>query len=703
MSSPSLEAHPLVCHWITLDEPGVVIVHSGKVEIGQRISTSLLGIAAAELGVGPERVRLAPVVTGESPDEGMTSGSNSIEHSGEAVRLAAATARRHLTTLAARFLGVSASSLELADGLLRERGSNRSVSYWELLPGGRLEIPVDADADGNAAALVPDAMQALRRQRAGALATGTEIFVHDGRLPGMLHARVIRPPHDRARLSELDSNRVPAGIHLVREGGFVAVAGDDEYAVVRAAQLLARHARWDADDSVDDGPLFQRLTENERVSLPVVDGVPVDAPVPPPVQTPSDVVAMLAARYERPYQMHGAIGPSAAMAVMRDGILHLWSHSQGVYPLRASIAQALGLAEDRVRIEHGVGAGCYGHNGADDAALDAALVARAIPERAVLLKWSREDEHAFEPFAPAMVVSMQGSVDDRGRVRTWSHEAFSDTHLRRPRPGTGSEGPARLLATRWLPDPPARAHTGIHRNADPYYSFPDVRVVKHLVRGLPLRTSAMRTLGGFMNVFAIECFLDELAHETGIDPLALRLTHQDDPRARELLERVAREIDWGDRPADAHSGKGIAFARYKNRQAYTAVAVEVSVDASASVRLQRVAIAADAGRVVDADGLAAQLEGGFLQAASWTLYEAVRYDASGVTSRDWDSYPILRFDNVPEIAVDIVDRPQEPPLGAGEAVSGPAGAAIANAVFAATGLRARRLPLSPESLRDLAL
>ena len=331
------------------------------------------------------------------------------------------------------------------------------------------------------------------------------------------------------------------------------------------------------------------------------------------------------------------------------------------------------------------------------------------------MKWSREDEHGFEPYAPAMAVVMRGAVDARGRVCAWSHESFSDTHLGRPRPGAGAAGPARLLASRWLDSPPppfvpspARGvHTGIHRNAEPYYDFDGTRIIKHLVRGLPLRTSAMRTLGGFANVVAIECFLDELAHGAGLDPLALRLEHLVDPRARVLLQRVARSIGWTPGPrrpgAGDGFGTGLAFARYKNRQAYAAVAVTVRVDDAARVWLERVVIAVDAGRVVDRDGLAAQMEGGFLQAASWTLYEQVHHDATGVTSRDWDSYPILGFCNVPAMEVDIVDQPSRPPLGAGEAVSGPAGAAVANAVFDATGLRLRRLPLTPQALRAAAL
>lgn len=723
MTTPSLAKHPALDQWIALARDGTVIVRSGKVEIGQRISSAITAIAAAELQVGADRIRLAPVVTGESPDEGMTSGSNSIEHSGEAVRLAAASAREHLLALAARALSAPAHALEVADGLVRVRGSNRTISYWELLPDGRFGIAVDTEARAAPAALDEPQMRALRARRAAELVCGTQRFMHDRVEPGMLHARVLRPPHANARLISIDEELLCAlpGVQMVREGSFVAVAAHEEFAAVRTAARLLGAITWDRGDGIDGGDVFERLRTNPRVSLAVVDGTPVDGPLPSPLPAPVNAAASLEVLYERGYQMHAAIGPSAAMARMQGEVLEIWTHSQGVYPLRDSLAQALGLESAKLRIEHVPGAGCYGHNGADDVVLDAALIARAIPGRHVLVKWSREDEHAWEPYGSAMAIAMRGSIDADGRVCGWSHEAFSDTHVARPRPGAAGSGPSRLLAARWLaqpwpvqqPAPNRGTHSGIHRNADPYYAFGTRRIIKHLVRGLPHRTSALRTLGGFMNVFAIECFLDELAHAAGADPLALRQAHLTDPRADEVLARAVRAMGWPEgalRARGPHAdrdgagfGKGIAFARYKNCQAYVAVAVELRVDESARVRLERAVIAADAGRIIDADGLAAQMEGGFLQAASWTLHEVVRYDAHGISSRDWDSYPILRFDEVPRIEVELLDRRDCAPLGAGEAACGPAGAAIANAVFHARGIRARRLPLTPEALRAAAL
>jgi CO/xanthine dehydrogenase Mo-binding subunit len=407
--------------------------------------------------------------------------------------------------------------------------------------------------------------------------------------------------------------------------------------------------------------------------------------------------------------MHGSIGPSAALALFEEGRLTVWTHSQGIYILRASMAEALGMDIEALRLIHVPGAGCYGHNGADDVALDAALVARAVPGTPVMLKWTREDEHAWEPYGSCMTMDLRASLDANGRVSAWSHESYSDTYNMRPRTGLNKIGPARLLATRYLaepldvpvPQPAMGRHVGIHRNLDPIYTFADTRLVKHLVSGLPLRTSALRALGAYANVFAIESLMDELAAAAGRNPVEFRLDHLVDPRAVDVLKAAAKCIgDWDEVPG---RGRGIAFAQYKNNSTYAAVGLEVEVTDAAEVRLHRAVIAADAGQVVDPEGLTAQLEGGLIQAASWTLHEEVRHDRSGITSRDWDSYPILRFDNIPRIETILLDRPNSPFLGAGEATAGPTAAAIANAIRDATGLTLRRLPFTPDAIRAAAM
>lgn len=718
-TNPSLAAHPSVEDWITVRPDGRVEVRTGKVEIGQRITTAVALVVAQELGVPFDRVVMAPARTGLSPDEGYTSGSNSMEHSGHAVRLAAATARRELVARAAARLGVDPSSLEARDGLVRSRETNRTLGFGELVEGAPLALPVHPDGAPFAAA----AREAPRSPGPGpeplhlrGLVTGTLRFVHDLRPEGALHARVVRPPHYHAALASLpeDLEAGLEGARLVRDGSFLAVAAEDEHHALRAAARVAAAARWSAPRGLDDRPASEQLLGNRRESFPVRERRPREEPVPDP---PPDAPRTIRAVYERPYQMHGALAPSAALARFAGGRLTVWTHSQGIYPLRSAIAEILGLGLESVDVEHAPGAGCYGHNGSDDAALEAALVARAIPGRPVLLKWSREDEHAWEPYGPAMRMELAAHLDDGGDVRFWSHETWSDTHVVRARPGAAGPQAGRFLAPRYLADPtpePPRApnltvHGGIHRNATPPYAFPETRIVKHLVHDLPLRVSALRTLGAYANVFAAESFLDEIAHAAGADPLDYRRRHLADARTRAVLDAAAERFGWtaraAGRPAVGSSGgagRGIAVARYKNAKSYCAVAVEARVGEDAAIHLLRAVIAADAGEIVDPDGLAAQLEGGFVQAASWTLLEAVAWNRDGIASRDWESYPILRFGAVPEIETVLVDRPGEPFLGAGEASCGPVGAAIANAVFDATGVRARRLPLTPENLREAA-
>ena len=714
-SNPSVRNNPALDDWLTIGPGETVIVRSGKVDIGQRISTAVAMLVADELDVDLARVETVRTETGVSPDEGITSGSYSMTQTGGAVRLAAATARRHLLERAARLLDVDPATLEVDDGAIHSRATNRTTSYWELAEGEPFGIDIDPDAP-----LKPRA--ALRHVGTGAVARGMEdivrgrpYFLHDMSRPGMLHARVVRPPHYHARFVGRDprvfSRIAKEGVHVVRDGSFLAVAADDEYRAVKAAERLAAAIVWDKGEGLAVADIYESLRGNDRVSLPVVDGAPVEAPVPPLGSPPDGAALTLEARYERPYQMHASLGPSAAMAEFTGGRLTIVTHSQGIYFLRAALAEALEMAPEEICIVHAPGAGCYGHNGADDAAFDAAIVARALPGAPVMLKWTREEEHAWEPYGSCASMDLRASLDAGGGIVQWSHESFSDTYMMRPRSGPDRIGPARLLSSRFrdepLPPPvmgPAMgAHIGIHRNLDPLYDLPDKRLVKHLVRGMPLRVSALRSLGAYANVFAIESFMDELAEAAGIDPAAFRLRHLPDPRGRAVIEAAAGRLDPAGADCPEGRGRGIAFSRYKNIAAYAAVVIEVSVTDAAEIRLERCAIAADAGEIVDRAGLAAQLEGGVVQAASWTLHEAVTFDRDGITSRDWETYPILGFDNVPAFETVLIDPGREPFLGAGEATAGPTAAAIANAVHAATGLRLRRIPFTPDALRAAAL
>ena len=412
----------------------------------------------------------------------------------------------------------------------------------------------------------------------------------------------------------------------------------------------------------------------------------------------------LEAVFHRPYQMHGSIGPSCAVALVEDDRLRVWTHSQGVYPLRAALAEMLHMPPDKVHCIHMEGSGCYGHNGADDVAADAALIARALPGRPVRVQWMRDEEHAWEPFGAAMVASVRASLDASGSIADWHYEVWSNAHSTRPG-GAGNLMPAWHLAPPFpqpVPQPIPQPTGGGDRNAIPLYRFPNARVVHHFIAEMPLRVSALRGLGAYMNVFSIESFMDELAAAAGADPVEFRLRHLDDDRARDVIRLAAEKFGWAStakRPKGR--GRGLAFAKYKNLAAYTAVAAELEVEAeTGQVRLRRFVAADDSGEIVNPDGIRNQIEGGIIQSASWTLREAVAFDEHRITSRDWSTYPILRFDDLPEsVEVHLIDRPGQPFLGTGESAQGPAAAAIANAIADAIGVRLRELPFTRRRIK----
>lgn len=699
----SVKDYPRVADWLTT-EGDHLLIHTGKVDIGQRISTALVRIVQEELSLPATQLDIAPVQTGHAPDEGITSGSNSIEQSGRAVALAAATLRSGVLELAASQHGGTRADWTLEDGFVLRPGTNIRISLIDLADELPTDLPIDPDLPRHSPQrpLPPD-MRGITD-----MVQGKFTFLHDLDLPGMWHARRVSPPHARATLRDIDQSAIDKieakGLHILRDGSFVAVACPREWDVVKATTALGLACTWDLNGGLPEADVLAQLTADTAQRFPVVNGTPQDTPVPEPLPAPD-----LSARFERPYQMHGALAPSAALAEWTGERLVLRSHSQGIYPLRTAIADSLGLDPDQVEITHVPGSGCYGHNGADDAAFEAALIAMALPNTPILLKWTREDEHAWEPFAPAMAVQVDAKMSD-GRITALSVEAFSDTHRGRPRPGPNRAGPAKLLANRFRADPmtpyisPANmgTHAGMHRNLDPIYDFPETRLVKNLVRGLPHRTSAMRCLGAVANIFAIECVMDDLARQADKDPIAFRQTHLNDPRASAVLAELERRVQA--RPALSEGvGRGLAYAQYKNIMTRVGIAVEVSVTDTAEVTLEHATIVADAGRVIDPDGLTAQLEGGFMQAASWALCEQVTWDRDGITSRDWDSYTVIRFANVPQIDVVLLDNPERPSVGAGEASPGPTVAAIANAIHDCTGLRLHRMPFTADALTQAAL
>ena len=531
-----------------------------------------------------------------------------------------------------------------------------------------------------------------------AKATGAPSYVHDLELPAMVHGRIVRPPSYNARLVDVDEATVAAisgVLKIVRDGTFLGVIAEREGQAIAARAALQAAAIWESDAPLPtDQSIYEILFQGPTQDKLVIDGSITDQPIPAIDPPPDHAANTHSAAYYRPYQMHGSMGPSAAVAKWVDDKLTVWSHTQGAYPLRAALVPVLGLAPEQIHVIHTEGAGCYGHNGADDVALDAALLARAYPSRPVSLKWMREDEHTWEPYGPAMAVQLNASLDDSGKVIAWNQDIWSYPHSGRPRANsTGSSG---LLAA-WhladpLPAPPRQMmggrHSGSFRNSDPLYA-----------------TSSMRSLGAYANIFAIESFMDELALAAGVDPVDFRLQQLTDERAQAVIRAAAKKADWQPRANPNHSGpnnnngkgRGIAFAQYKNIQCYCAIVVDVTVDQqTGQIHIDKAVIAAEAGQVVNPDGLSNQLEGGFVQAASWTLHEAVHFDANGITSRDWDSYPILHFTEAPVIETVLLNRPELPFLGSGEASQNPTPAAIANAVFDAVGVRLREIPFTKE-------
>ncbi|MEJ0017220.1 MAG: molybdopterin cofactor-binding domain-containing protein [Acetobacteraceae bacterium] len=514
----------------------------------------------------------------------------------------------------------------------------------------------------------------------------------------MLHARILRQPCRGARLTSFDEaavRRVERGeFRVLRVGEFVAFIGSDETVVQRAAAAAPLHATWENVPPIAPAQQEAAWLVGQQSQDRVLG---TDAP---PVTT-----NVVTASYSRPYVAHASMAPSCALAEFRDGHLSVWSHTQGVYPLRSALANVLGLSQEAITVRHAHGAGCYGHNGADDVAVDAAVIAMQAPDRCIRVQWRREEEFGYEPSGTAMHVTIRAALDDAGKPVEWTAEIWSATHVQRPSSG------GNMLTHEALPtpppdprptDPPEANGGGGTRNAFALYDFPVKRVVHHLVLRPPVRTSALRGLGALPNVFAIECFMDELAEKAGIDPIEYRLSLLSDPRARRLIENVAARSNWASRGvAGSGRGLGMGWARYKNRAAYAAVVAEVEVDQE--VRLRRVWCAADAGLVVNPDGGRNQLDGGIIHAASMTLKEQVRMEGDGITSLDWDRYPILRFSEVPEIDTEIIHAPDLPTLGMGECTFGPTAAAIGNAVAHALGTRIRDMPFTRERIEAALL
>jgi CO/xanthine dehydrogenase Mo-binding subunit len=734
MSPESLKAQPLLRHWLALGPEGQVRAFSGKVDLGQGISHALRLIVAEELRLQPLQIEMVPASTAFSPDEAVTSGSLSVQHSGAALRCAAAHWREACRQAMAERLAVPLFAVRCEGGQFQVWGPQahevpghlRQASYAGLTNPDLWDSPIEPgqvqaahaaqDLNEHASAPTPG------RPDVAAKVFGEFEYIHDRVMPGvshpMCHGMVFRPGTLSAEVIEPDMRvlatrlqTLPGVLQVVRDGVLLGVLAETERVLGQIAQQIEAGAAqgqfWCCAAPVPDLLNLPTWLKTQALDSTVV------ADTSPPVQTAEGraVHQRVMAEFHRPFVQHASVGLCCALAQWRDEspspCLEVWTHSQGIYNLRRDLALAFGLPAEQVQVSHVEGAACYGHNGADDVAWDAAWLARQVPGRPVRVQWTRQAELGHAPLAPAMAVRIEACMDSDGQLLEWTQTVWGQGHGTRP--GRG-QTPALLGA--WQTADPAPVPLAVNaamavgggseRNAQPPYDIARVQVLNHRVLNMPFRVSAMRALGAPVNVLAAESVMDELAHGQSQDPLAYRLAHlrgANQARAVAVLQKAADMASWTAPASTARPegwGRGLAYARYKNTGALCAVVVELVV--AEKVKLHKLWIAADVGHVVDADGVIDQLEGGALQAASWALCEAAQLIPQGITSNDWTRYPILKFSDMPEVSVALMPGAQNPSLGAGECSSGPTCAAIANAIFDAMGVRVRSMPFNPENL-----
>jgi nicotinate dehydrogenase subunit B len=692
MSLPGmLAANPRLDHWVSFEPDGRVRIAFGRMEYGQGITTALAQMAADELDVPFAKLRVVPAATGDIPDEGLTVGSMSIEFSGPAIRAACAEVRGLFLAAAAARQGCAPADLDVRDGAFVKGGQSIGLDYWSLAG----DVDLAREASDGTVLKTPDRMRVVGESEARldlpAKVFGAA-FLHDLILPGMRHARVLRQPSPQAKLVSLDEaaiRRTVLDVDILVDHAFVALICETEADAARAHAAAEAAATWDSVRAMDPG-----LSEPAAIkALPHEDFAAGAEPAGPSNRR------RITATYGKPFISHGSLGPSMGLAQFQDGKLTIWTHNQGIYPMRALAARITGLASEAIEVIHGQGPGCYGHNGADDPPIDAALIAIRRPGRPIRVQWRREDEFGFAPVGTAMVMELAAELDASGRLVDYAAEIWNTPH-------TGARGTAvaesALAGYVAPPKPPQRLmpdgsrFSGGLLNATPSYDIEATRTLEHVIE-TPIRSSSLRSLGGAPNTFAAESFIDELAEAAGQDPLAYRLAMMSDPRGRAVLTRLAAMCGWAQRWEGATGrGLGLAYDRHRGRGAIVACAAEVDVEAE--VKLVRLWCACDGGLIINPDGARNQLEGGMIMAASWTLKEQVKLGGAGVVSTTWDDYPILRFSEVPPVEIELLNTRDPRPFGLGEVSQGPVMGAIGNAVAHALGARIRDLPMTRERI-----
>jgi nicotinate dehydrogenase subunit B len=686
--------------FLAIHADNTLTVFTGKVDLGTGGRAAMRQMVAEELDVPIERIsELIEADTAVCPDQGGTGGSTGISRGGQELRRAAATARQALLALAAQRLGRPATDLDVVDGVVGPKGGGPGVSYGELIGDRQLGLKIDANVPLKPPGAFRYIGQSVPRPDVPAKSTGRHLYVQNLSLPGMLHGRVIRPPAVGATLQSVDESSIGAvaGARIVRLGSFLGIVAEREWDAVRAARLLK--AQWSAGTGLPD---YLTLADAVRATKIVRDQDVAKQGDLSALAAPGPGVQTLGATYWWPVQTHGSIGPSCGVADVRPDGATVWTPSQSTHRQRDAFARILGLPREKVRLIYVDGAGSYGQNGAEDAACDAALLSRAVG-RPVRVQWMREDEHGWDPKGPPQLLDIRAAVGAGGDVVAWETQAWLP------------------IATQGLPNIPllAPAEAGINQplgrstglisqNIDPPYRVGAVHAVVHWVEDSPFRTSNIRAPGKVANSFAVESFVDEICALAKADPVAFRLARITNPRGHEVLQRAAARMGWQSRPsprpadpgAAVLTGRGISYVHYKQAETHVAIGMEVTVErATGVIRVTRVVCAQDCGLMINPDNVASQLEGNILQTISRTLHEEIVFDRDRVTSVNWASYPILRFDEVPTIELDMIQRVDEPPLGVGEAAAAPVPAALANAVFDATGVRLRDVPFRPERVK----
>jgi len=696
---PDIKGTPSIDAWLSVDANGNVNIFSGKVRLGQGTGIAFEQIVADELYVPLSQIAgITMGTTGLTPNEGYTAGSTSVMIGGMSLRYAAATARQQLISLAATQWNVDPSTLSTSGGMVTGGPNGATATYGSLIGGKKFNItfnpaslPILRDPSTYEYVGKPE-----QRLSIPAMMFANEpYYLHNMRLPGMLHGRVVRPPSPNAQLLGLDETKakaIPGVVKVVKNGSFVGVIAENEWAAIQAAEALKAGATWGQTNrypAMADINTYLRTALHQDIQE--LDTQTVDKAL-------AGATTRVKADYSVPYLAHGSIGPSCSIAWLHDGNQWtIYDGTQGPYPDQGSLAALVGTSPANVQVISMPAAGCYGHNGADDVNADAMLMAQEVPGTPVRVQWMRSDEFQWEPYGSAMSFRLEGGLDANGNLVAWDHDIWTATYSTRP------NGQAGWLLAGWYmnnPQPmPAPGPLGGDRNAVPYYTLANARIYCHVIENSPLRVSAHRTLGAFRNIFAIESFMDELAAAAKADPVQFRLKYLTDPRAIAVINAATNAAAWQQGAGPTGLGRGFAFTRYENTAAYVATVAQVKVDKSTgAVQVTNLYTAYDLGQIINADGAKNQAEGGAIQATSWTLKEHVTWNNQSIESVDWLTYPILTFPEVPKVTTVPIDNPTISPVGFGEAAAVPVGAAVANAVFDAIGVRVRDLPLSPANV-----